>query len=160
MSLDGKLFSIDINFSLSKPKREASNPTVEDQSEPFPRTLGAGRTGQASGRLFFIGGVGWDWVHLVRRPPVGPEYHSSWWNDNWQRKPKYWEKNCPWATFLPQIPHNLTRDRTWATGVGSRLLAIGDMAWPSLPTLNVFRRSYMERFITGLVRSGWWHHCR
>jgi hypothetical protein len=54
--------------------------------------------------------VGWDWVHLVRRPLFGllyqPRMNDRWlvccsrWNENWQGKPKYSEKTCPSATLF------------------------------------------------------------
>jgi hypothetical protein len=77
--------------------------------------------------LFFkFLGVGWDWVHLVRRPLTGPLYQprmiddwmwSSRCNENWQEKPKYSEKPCPSALCPPQIPHDLTWARTRAAVV-------------------------------------------
>jgi hypothetical protein len=58
--------------------------------------------------------VGWDWVHLVRRPLFGLLYQphmindkwSSRWNENWQGKPKYSEKTCLSATLS-------TTNATW-----------------------------------------------
>jgi hypothetical protein len=51
--------------------------------------------------------VGWDWVHLVRRPLTGLLYQprtidEECWavgNENWQGKPKYSEKTCPSFTL-------------------------------------------------------------
>jgi hypothetical protein len=66
-------------------------------------------------------GVGWDWVHLVRRSPFGPVVSapddgrwvwSSQWNE-WQAKPKYSEKSCPSATLS-------TMNTTWP-GLNSKL---------------------------------------
>jgi hypothetical protein len=53
---------------------------------------------------FFLGGMGWDWVYLVRRPLTGLWYQTRWvwssrWNENLQGKPKYSEKTCPSATL-------------------------------------------------------------
>jgi hypothetical protein len=36
----------------------------------------------------------------------------SWWNKNWQGKPKYSDKNWPSATLFTQIPYDLTWYRT------------------------------------------------
>jgi hypothetical protein len=55
---------------------------------------------------------------------------SSWWNEDWQRKPKYSEKTCPSALCPPQIPHDLTWDRTRAAAVGSQRLTAWAMARP------------------------------
>jgi hypothetical protein len=58
-------------------------------------------------------GVRWDWVHLVRRPLIDLLYQhriihdnvwSSWWNENWQGKPKYSEKTCASATLSTTNP--------------------------------------------------------
>jgi hypothetical protein len=44
---------------------------------------------------------------------------SSRWNENWQGKRKYSEP-APVPLCPPQMPHDLTRARTWAAAVGSR----------------------------------------
>jgi hypothetical protein len=51
------------------------------------------------------GGVGWKWIHLVRRPLVGPLYSpgwwmslKTWWKENCQEEPKYSEETCPSVT--------------------------------------------------------------
>jgi hypothetical protein len=36
------------------------------------------------------------------------DFWSNWWNEDWQRKPKYSEKTCPSATL--SIPLTLTVD--------------------------------------------------
>jgi hypothetical protein len=56
---------------------------------------------------------------------------SSWWNEDWQGKPKYSEKTCPSVPLCPpQIPHDLTWDRTRAAAVGSQRLTAWAMARP------------------------------
>jgi hypothetical protein len=84
--------------------------------------------------------MGWDRVHLVVRPLFGLLYQP--WtiddddcgaiggmrigrgNRSTQRKP------APLSICPPQIPHDLTRDRTRAVSMGSRLLTAWAMAWP------------------------------
>jgi hypothetical protein len=56
---------------------------------------------------------------------------SSRWNENWQGKPKYSEKTCTVPLCPPQIPHDLTWDRTRVAAVGSRRLTAWAMARPS-----------------------------
>jgi hypothetical protein len=71
--------------------------------------------------FFYFLGVGWDWVHLVRRPIFSPNTSpddrwwvwSSRWNENWQGKPKYSEKTCPSTTLSTTNP-------TWSD-LGSNL---------------------------------------
>jgi hypothetical protein len=55
---------------------------------------------------------------------------SSWWNENWQEKPKYLEKTCSSTTFLSQIPYALTWHQTWAVMVRSQQLTVWAIAWP------------------------------
>jgi hypothetical protein len=52
------------------------------------------------------------------------------WNEIDRGKPKYSGKTCPSATFPPQIPHGLTRNRARASAVGSRRLTAWVMARP------------------------------
>jgi hypothetical protein len=64
--------------------------------------------------LFFnVPGVGWNWLHLVRRPLIGLLYQTSpdgrwvWnsrWNKNWQGKSKYLEENCSNAALFTTNP--------------------------------------------------------
>jgi hypothetical protein len=93
---------------------------------------------------FFLvswGGVGWDWVHWVRRPLTGLLYQPRTIDDecgavggmrigrgNWsiRRKP------VPVPFCPPNIPHDLTWARTRAPAVGSRRLTAWAMAWPFL----------------------------
>jgi hypothetical protein len=66
--------------------------------------------------FFYFLVVGWDWVHLVRRPLLGLLYQprmindgeceSNRCNENWQGNPKYLEKTCPSATLS-------TTNSTW-----------------------------------------------
>jgi hypothetical protein len=80
---------------------------------------------------FFFLGVGWDWVHLARRPLTGllyqPWVFGDWFgadggmrigrgNRSTRRKP------APVPLCPPQIPHDLTWARTRAAPVGSRRL--------------------------------------
>jgi hypothetical protein len=53
-----------------------------------------------------------------------------WWNKDWQGKPKYSEKTRQAALCPPQISLDQTRDRTWATAVGSQRLAAWATARP------------------------------
>jgi hypothetical protein len=60
--------------------------------------------------FFWFLGVGWDRVHLARRPIV-PASNDRWWwmwwsqwNENWQGKSKYSEKSCPNATLSTTNP--------------------------------------------------------
>jgi hypothetical protein len=55
---------------------------------------------------------------------------SSRWNENWQGKPKYSEKTCHTATFLPWISHDMTWDRTRADTMGSWQLTAWAMERP------------------------------
>jgi hypothetical protein len=60
----------------------------------------------------FFREMGWNWVHLVLRSsfwltapaPDDRWVWSSWWNDNWQGKPKYSEELCRNATFSTTNP--------------------------------------------------------
>jgi hypothetical protein len=64
--------------------------------------------------ISFLLGVGWDWVHLVRRRLFGltvptPDCGCWWvwssrWNENWQGKPKYLGKTCPSAALSTTNP--------------------------------------------------------
>jgi hypothetical protein len=58
--------------------------------------------------------------HIVPAPN-GRCVWSIWWNENWQGKPKYSRKPAP-VPLCPQIPHDLTWDRTRAAAMGSRRL--------------------------------------
>jgi hypothetical protein len=90
--------------------------------------------------LFFFLGVGWEWVHLVRRPIFGLLYQPRIIDDecgvvggmkigrgnrSTRRKP------TPVSLCPPQIPHDLTWDRTRAAAEGSRRLTAWAMARPS-----------------------------
>jgi hypothetical protein len=83
--------------------------------------------------------VGWDWVHLVRRLITGLLYQPRLIDDECgtvdgikigrgsrctQRKP------TPMPLCPPQIPYDLTWDRTRAVSVGSRRLTAWAMARP------------------------------
>jgi hypothetical protein len=55
--------------------------------------------------------VAWDWVHLATDWPILPVLDDRWWwmwssrwNENWQGKPKYSEKNWHSATFSTTNP--------------------------------------------------------
>jgi hypothetical protein len=83
-----------------------------------------------SGFFFFFSFFRWDWVHLVRRPIFGLLYQPRMIDDgecgvvggmrigrgnrSTRRKPA----SVP--LYPPQIPHDLTWDRTRASAVGSR----------------------------------------
>lgn len=69
---------------------------------------------------YSICGVGWDNpLHtLATSGPSVPSLDDSWWNENWQEKPKYSAEPAP-VSFCPtQTSHNLTCDWTWAASSG------------------------------------------
>jgi hypothetical protein len=116
---------------------------------PTSYTVGVKRRGRevdhslssiAEGFFNFFG-VGWDWVHLVRRPLIGLSYQPRTIDDecgavgkmrigrgnrSTRRKPAS-VPVCP-----PQIPHDLTRARTRAAAVENRRLTALVMARPCL----------------------------
>jgi hypothetical protein len=65
----------------------------------------------------------WDWVHLVRRPLIGPMYHRRIVDEcgalRWMRIGRVnWSTRrnaAPLPLSYPQIPHDLSWDRTRAT---------------------------------------------
>jgi hypothetical protein len=81
-------------------------------------------------KMFKFGGVGWDWVHLVCRPLTGLLYQPQMmdeygpfgeiqigrWNWSTRRKP------APVPLCPPQIPHDLTWEKTQATTMRTRWL--------------------------------------
>jgi hypothetical protein len=94
--------------------------------------------------------VGWDWVHLVRRPLTGQLY-QHWMIGNecgavggmriWRGNRSTRRKPNPVPLCPPRIPHVLTRARTWDPAVGSRRLTIWAMARPWIH-LSMWRSSY------------------
>jgi hypothetical protein len=58
---------------------------------------------------------------LLYKPQMIDEddFWSNWWNKDWQRKPKYSEKNCPSATLSTTKSH-MTR-----LGLEPRTAAVG-----------------------------------
>jgi hypothetical protein len=89
--------------------------------------------------LFSFSGVGWDWVHLVRRPLTGLLYQPRMADDecgavggmkidNGNRSTL--REPAPVPLCPPQIPHYLTWARTRAAAVGSRRLTAWAMARP------------------------------
>jgi hypothetical protein len=88
--------------------------------------------------FFLVFSDGWDWIHLVRRPPFGLLYQPRI-DDEWgvvggmiigrgNRSTR--RKTTPVPLCPPQIPHDLTWDRTRAAAVGSRRLTAWAMARP------------------------------
>jgi hypothetical protein len=89
-------------------------------------------------RNFFLM-VGWDWVHLVRRPLTGLLYQPRMIDDEFgavngmrigrgnRSTPR---KPTPVPLCLPQIPHDLTCARTGAAAVGCWQLTAWAMARP------------------------------
>jgi hypothetical protein len=84
--------------------------------------------------------VGWDWVRLVRRPLLGLLYQPRMISDDWavvggmkigKRNRSTLRKPAPIPLCPPQIPNNLTWDRTRAAAVGSRRLTAWAMARPT-----------------------------
>jgi hypothetical protein len=95
--------------------------------------------------------VGWDWVHLVRRPLIVLLYQPrmiddecravygisiDWWNRSTRRKP------APVPLCPPQIPRDLTWARTQAAAVGSRLLTAWAMG-PPYPSFSDYACSFL-----------------
>jgi hypothetical protein len=111
-------------------------------------------------------GVGWDWVHLVRRPLFGLLYHPRMLHDECgavggmrigkgnrsiRRKP------VPVPLCPPQIPHDLNWARTWAAEVGSRWLNAWAMSRPwhcghfhDLYSGGVWFESWLKVFVVSL----------
>jgi hypothetical protein len=85
-------------------------------------------------------GVGWDWVHSVRRPLIcllyqphvidgdecGAVGRMRIGRGNWST----WRNPAPVSLCPPQIPHDLTWAWTQAAAVGSWRLTAWAMAWP------------------------------
>jgi hypothetical protein len=91
----------------------------------------------AASIAFFL--VGWDWVHLVRRPLFGLLYQPRMIDDECGvvggmriRRGNRSARRNPTTVPLwpPQIPHDLTRARFRATAVGSRRLTAWAVARP------------------------------
>jgi hypothetical protein len=91
-----------------------------------------------------------DWIHLVRRPPIGrvvlvqtPVNRWIWsigWNENWQGKPKYSDRTCHSATLSTTNP---IWPELGSNAVGSRRLTAWAMAWPVLTdSIQTLIRSY------------------
>jgi hypothetical protein len=97
--------------------------------------------------------VGWDWVHLVRRPLFGLLYQPRMIDEcgvvggmrigRGNRSTR--RKHAPVPLCPPQIPHDLTWDRTRAAAVGSRRLTAWAMAWPWEP------KSLSQEPLTGTI---------
>jgi hypothetical protein len=73
--------------------------------------------------------VGWDWVHLVRRPLIGLFYQPRMIDDECRAvggmrigrvNRSTWRKPAPMPLFPPQIPYDLTWAWTRASEVESR----------------------------------------
>jgi hypothetical protein len=88
---------------------------------------------------FYFLGVGWDWVHLVRRPLIGLLYQLRMIDDeygvvggmriargNWSTR----RKSAPVPLCSPKIPYDLIWARNRAAAVGSRRLTAWAMARP------------------------------
>jgi hypothetical protein len=90
--------------------------------------------------LYLLSLVGWDWVHLVRRPLIGLLYQPQIIDDECGavggiRICRGNRSNCrkpaPVPLCPPQIPHDLTRARTRAAAVGSQRLTAWALARPA-----------------------------
>jgi hypothetical protein len=84
--------------------------------------------------------VGWDWVHLVRRPLIGLLYQPRMIDDDCgavggmrigKRNRSTRRKTAPVSLYPPQISHGLTWARTRAAGVSSLRLTAWAMARPT-----------------------------
>jgi hypothetical protein len=91
--------------------------------------------------LFLFLGVGWDWVHLVRRPLIGLLSQPRMIDDECEavggmrigrgnRSTR--RRAAPVPLCLPQIPHDLPWARTWGAAVGIRRLTAWAIARPTL----------------------------
>jgi hypothetical protein len=89
---------------------------------------------------FLFLGVGWDWVHLVRRPLIGLLHQPQMLDECGaiggmrigRRNRSTREKSVPVPLCPPQNPHILTLPRTRTAAMGSRLLT----AWAGARPLN------------------------
>jgi hypothetical protein len=74
---------------------------------------------------------------------------SSWWNKNWQGKPKHSEKTCPSALCPSQISQYLIWGRTRAAEVGSRRLTAWAVARPQTAELKILAslHDYTSHFL-------------
>jgi hypothetical protein len=93
---------------------------------------------EPEGIIFLFHGMRWDWVHLVCRPLIGLLYQPQMMDvygefggmrtgrENWSTQ----SKPAPVPLCPPQIPHDLTWDRTQAATVESQRLTAWVMAWP------------------------------
>jgi hypothetical protein len=89
-------------------------------------------------RFMGWGGVGWNWDHLARRPPVCLLYPPRMideygklggiriWRANWSTR----RKPAPVPLCAPQITHDFTWDRTRAAAAGSWRLTAWAMVRP------------------------------
>jgi hypothetical protein len=72
---------------------------------------------------------------------------GNWWNEYWQGKPKYSEKNCPSATFVyHKIPHDQTR--VWTRAVVPPL----DATLRNCTVVSVRCCCFCMRFYTPFLR--------
>jgi hypothetical protein len=81
--------------------------------------------------FYYLFGVGWDWVHLVRRPLFGLLYQPRMIDDDYEAvigmrigggNRSTWRKHALVPLWPPKTPHDLTWDRTRAAAVGSQRL--------------------------------------
>jgi hypothetical protein len=119
-------------------------PSVPDQeteeTQPYAPKTGAsssvGATRKKEKKSSW--GVGWDWVHLVRRPLTGLLYQPRTTDECGavggmrigRRNRSTRRKPTPVPLCPPQIPHDLTWARTRAAAVRSRRLTAWAMARP------------------------------
>jgi hypothetical protein len=95
--------------------------------------------------------MGWgDWVHLVCQPIGGyctsPGWWvwSSWWNKNWQGRPKYSEKTCP-RTTLSCRNHPWLK-LGWDPGCHNGKLSINPLSYGTAITVRLH-----THFVKGLL---------
>jgi hypothetical protein len=112
--------------------------------------------------LQFLPGVGWDRVHLVRRPLFGLLYQPRM-TDNEEYEAiggmrigrRNWStRRIPTPVPLrpPQIPHDLTWDRTSSAAVGSRRLTAWAMARPlTIPNPWYFKKFQSVRWVLRFI---------
>jgi hypothetical protein len=101
-------------------------------------------------------GVGWDWVHLARRPLIGLLYQPRMIDDDkcgavgmriGRENRSTRRKRAPMPLCPPQIPHDLTWTRTRAATVGSRRPTAWAMARPKLLYLTKRRLKIDNRLV-------------
>jgi hypothetical protein len=115
--------------------------------------------------IFFILLAGWDLRHQVLRPLLAyctaPNDRwvwlwRTWWNEDWQEKPKYSEKTCPSTTLSTTNP-------TWPdlcanTGRRGVKPATNRLSYGAAFTLKILSNMWSEVLTEVSLSSGVWCH--